>query len=79
MSDLLNSLNINENNFDENSELNIRESLSLNEINEMNILTHKGIVILHRHKKSVNNFDNKFKILRTESYGMSKIIFGKFN
>ena len=53
--------------------------LLLNEINEMNILTHKGIVILHRHKKSVNNFDNKFKILRTESYGMSKIIFGKFN
>ena len=53
--------------------------LLLNEINEMNILTDKGIVVLHRHKKSVNNFDNKFKILRTESYGMSKIIFGKFN
>ena len=51
----------------------------LNEINEMNILTNKGIVVLHRHKKSVNNFDNKFKILRTESYGVSKIIFGKFN
>ena len=53
--------------------------LLLNEINEMNILTNKGIVVLHRHKKSVNNFDNKFKILRTESYGISKIIFIKFN
>ena len=53
--------------------------LLLNEINEMNILKDKGIIVLHRHKKSVDNFDNKFKILRTESYGISKIIFGKFN
>jgi len=53
--------------------------LLLNDINEMNILTDKGIIILHRHKKSIDNFDNKFKILRTENYGISKIIFGKFN
>ena len=53
--------------------------LLLNEINEMNILTDKGVIILHRHKKSADNFDNKFKILRTESYGISKVIFGKFN
>ena len=45
----------------------------------MNILTDKGIIVLHRHKKSVDNFDDKFKILRTESYGISKVIFGKFN
>ena len=53
--------------------------LLLNDINEMNILTDKGIIILHRHKKSIDNFDNKFKILRTENYGISKVIFGKFN
>ena len=50
----------------------------LNEINGMNILIDEGIVVLHRHKKSNDNFDNKFKILRTENYGRSKIIFGKF-
>jgi len=44
----------------------------------MNILSDNGIIILHRHKKSNDNFDNKFKILRTENYGISKIIFGKF-
>ena len=53
--------------------------LLLNEINEMNILIDKGIIVLHRHKKSVDNFGNKFKILRTEDYGISKVIFGKFN
>ena len=53
-------------------------SLLLNEINEMNILIEEGIIILHRHKRSNDSFDNKFKILRTENYGISKIIFGKF-
>ena len=52
--------------------------LLLNEINEMNILIDKGIVVLHRHKKSNDNFDSKFKILRTKNYGISNIIFGKF-
>ena len=52
--------------------------LLLNEINKMNILIDKGIIVLHRHKKSNDNFDNKFEILRTENYGISKIVFGKF-
>jgi len=52
--------------------------LLLNEINEMNILIDKGIIVLHRHKKSNDNFNSKFKILRTENYGISNIIFGKF-
>ena len=50
----------------------------MNEIKEMNILFEKGIIVLHRHKKSDDNFDNKFKILRIENYGKSKIVFGKF-
>jgi 16S rRNA (guanine966-N2)-methyltransferase len=53
-------------------------ALLLNKINEMNILIDKGIIVLHRHKKSNDNFDSKFKILRTENYGISNIIFGKF-
>ena len=53
-------------------------SLLLNEINEMNILIEEGIIILHRHKRSNDSFDSKFKILRTENYGISKVIFGKF-
>ena len=53
-------------------------SLLLNEINEMNILIKEGIIILHRDKRSNDSFDSKFKILRTENYGISKIIFGKF-
>ena len=40
-------------------------SLLLNEINEMNILIEEGIIILHRHKRSNDSFDSKFKILRT--------------
>ena len=54
-------------------------NLLLNEIHEMNILITDGIIVLHRHKKSNDNFDRTFKILRTENYGISKIIFGKFN
>ena len=52
--------------------------LLLNKINEMNILINKGIIVLHRHKKSNDSFDSKFKILRTKNYGISNIIFGKF-
>ena len=53
-------------------------NLLLDEISKMKILIDEGIIILHRHKKSNDNFESKFKILRTESYGISKIIFGKF-
>ena len=53
-------------------------NLLLNEIHEIKILVKDGIIVLHRHKKSSDNFDNKFKILRIENYGISKIIFGKF-
>tara|TARA_B110000196_G_scaffold299062_1_gene291386 strand:- start:393 stop:704 length:312 start_codon:yes stop_codon:yes gene_type:complete len=53
-------------------------NLLLDEIRKMKILIDEGIIILHRHKKSNDNFESKFKILRTENYGISKIIFGKF-
>jgi len=53
-------------------------NLLLDEISKMKILIDGGIFVLHRHKKSNDNFESKFKILRTENYGISKIIFGKF-
>ena len=53
-------------------------NLLLDEISKMKILIDEGIIVLHRHKKSNDNFESKFKILRTENYGISKIIFGKF-
>ena len=36
-------------------------------------------VIIHRFKKTIDNFDNNLKIIREEIYGSSKIIFGYFN
>ena len=39
----------------------------------------KHIVIIHREKKTQDNFDNYLKILDTKIYGRSKIIFGEIN
>jgi len=41
-----------------------------------NILKENGIVIIHRNKKSKDNYPNNFKILDIRKYGISKIIFG---
>ena len=37
------------------------------------------IVVVHRDKKSSDNFQNLIKVLITKIYGRSKVIFGKFN
>ena len=42
------------------------------------ILNSKTLIIIHRHKKTTDNFGKKFKILREKIYGSSKIIFGFF-
>tara|TARA_B100002052_G_C15879665_1_gene598579 strand:+ start:2950 stop:3516 length:567 start_codon:yes stop_codon:yes gene_type:complete len=47
-------------------------------LRELNILNSKTLIILHRHKKTIDNFGDKFKIAREEIYGSSKIIFGFF-
>ena len=36
------------------------------------------LIIIHRHKKTNENFNKNFKIAREEIYGASKIIFGFF-
>ena len=41
-----------------------------------NILKKNGIVVIHRNKKSKDNYPNNFKILDIRKYGTSKIIYG---
>jgi len=43
-----------------------------------NLLKKNGIIILHRNKNSEEKFPYYFKILDVRTYGISKIIFGKF-
>ena len=49
-------------------------NLLLDFINEK-ILNKNGIVILHRHKKHIDNLPVQFKILEEKKYGISKILF----
>ena len=42
------------------------------------ILNEKGIIIIHRHKKENDDFQELFNVIEKKSYGISKIIFGKF-
>ena len=43
------------------------------------ILKKKGILVIHRNKKTKENISQSLEILRIKSYGNSKIIFGKIN
>ena len=45
---------------------------------ESDILNHKGIIIIHRHKKEKDKFPEKFKIIEEKTYGISKVIFGNY-
>ena len=50
----------------------------LENINKSNILDTNNILIIHRHKKEVNDFPKEVDILKEVSYGVSKIIFFRF-
>ena len=43
-----------------------------------NLLKKNGIIIIHRKKNTDDKFENYFKVIDERTYGMSKIIFGKF-
>ena len=45
---------------------------------EKKILNKSGVIILHRNKKTIDIFPEKFKIFSQRVYGLSKIYFGKF-
>ena len=51
----------------------------LKNINRLKLLKESGLIILHRHKKTKDDISNKFNIIRSEKYGISKIIFLKIN
>ena len=48
----------------------------INNIINLKLLSNNGIIILHRNKKKIDKFPGKFKIIKTKTYGLSKIIFG---
>ena len=43
------------------------------------ILDDQGIIIIHRQKNDRDNFPEEFKIVEEKIYGISRVIFGKFN
>ena len=47
----------------------------LNQINSKKIIKENGIYILHRHKKSSDDYPSNIKIIEKKIYGLSKIIF----
>ena len=42
----------------------------------LKLLKKNGVMIMHRHKKDGELYPKEFKILKTKTYGISKIIFG---
>jgi len=48
-------------------------------ITELKLLNTDGIIIIHRHKKEVDEFPGKFNIILKKNYGISKIIFGSYS
>ena len=53
--------------------------LILKNLADPKILNSESLIIIHRHKRTIDKFDKNFKILREEVYGSSKIIFGFFS
>ena len=54
-------------------------NIILENIAKLKLLKKSGLIVLHRHKKSKDNIDNKFTIKRSVKYGISKIMFVKIN
>jgi len=50
----------------------------LNKIIENQILKENGIIIIHRHKKEIDEFPKNFQLIDQKKYGISKIVFGSY-
>ena len=50
----------------------------LNKIIDNKILKDNGIIIIHRHKKEIDEFPKNFQLIDEKKYGISKIIFGSY-
>ena len=51
----------------------------LENIASLKLLKESGLIVLHRHKKTKDDFGSKFTIKKSAKYGISKIIFLKIN
>ena len=51
-------------------------SFLLNVITKLKLLNTGGIIIIHRHKKEVDELPKEFNLILEKNYGISKIIFG---
>ena len=51
----------------------------IDEIFHKKLLKNKGLIILHRNKKSKENYSKYLKVLDEKNYGISKIMFGTLN
>jgi len=51
----------------------------LDNIIKSNILNNEGIIIIHRHKKERDIFPEKFEVIEEKTYGISRVIFGKYS
>ena len=51
----------------------------LNKIIENRILSKSGIIIIHRHKKEIDEFPKNFQLIDEKKYGISKIIIGSYS
>ena len=49
----------------------------LENIDKLKLLKQSGLIVLHRHKKTKDDFGDKYTINRSAKYGISKIIFLK--
>jgi 16S rRNA (guanine966-N2)-methyltransferase len=50
----------------------------LNTLIENKILKDNGVIIIHRHKKEIDEFPKNFQLIDEKKYGISKIIFGSY-
>ena len=53
-------------------------NLMLLQILNSKILDNEGIIIIHRQKNEEDSFPKEFRIIEEKTYGISKVIFGKF-
>jgi len=53
--------------------------LMLLQILNSKILNNEGVIIIHRQKNEEDSFPKEFRIIEEKTYGISKVIFGKFN
>jgi len=51
----------------------------LENIVKLKLLKESGLIVLHRHKKTKDDFGSKFNIKKSAKYGISKIIFLKIS